>query len=295
MNPQQAAHWKNFVVGETLKAVAAHQPLSDVLIFKGARILNLHLGTNRQSLDIDSNLTPEFTSEHRDLDSQKTWLESQISPALRNYFEKQDPVRFTLLSATVRRDPPKIPHPRQWDALVVVIKVQDEKYRQVRNLPALELEIAAPEMLGPHAVTWISLDGLKLRGYALHRIAGEKLRAFLTSLPAYRTKMKSVPRPHRAKDIHDMARILAARPKEQEMFWRQAAEEFQLACQSRYVDCAGMETFLDDWEATRQTYETNVILKTVPIQEAEHALRTVVGLFERFHIFPLNFPLPPLQ
>lgn len=289
MDRQQAAQWQNLVVGEVLKAVVAHEPLRNALIFKGARILNIHLGTSRQSLDIDSNLAPEFASIHPNLDSQMAWLETHITPALRNYFEAQEPVRFTLQKIMVRRNPPKEPHPRQWDMLVVVIKVQDEKHRNVLGLPNVEIEIASPEPLGPEAITWITLDGLKLRGYALHRIAGEKMRAFLTSLPAYRKKMKGGERIHRAKDLHDLARILVAQPKDQEEFWIKAAHEFRLACESRYVDCSGLESFIEEWETTRNTYKMNATLNAVSFENAENALHTVVALFEKFRIFPLTF------
>jgi hypothetical protein len=32
---------------------SAHRPLRDALVFKGARILNLHLNTRRESLDME--------------------------------------------------------------------------------------------------------------------------------------------------------------------------------------------------------------------------------------------------
>src|SRR5690349_5569233 len=96
MNSQQRARWQNDVVGEVLKAMVAHKPLRDALYFKGARILHLHLGIDRQSLDIDSNFSADFVHKHPDLDGRKSWLENQIAPALRNYFESQEPVRFTV-------------------------------------------------------------------------------------------------------------------------------------------------------------------------------------------------------
>ena len=109
----------------------------------------------------------------------------------------------------------------------------------VRGLPMLEIDVAAPETLGPDAVETITVKGIPARVYALHRIAGEKLRAYLTSLPAYRRKMQGGDREFRVKDLHDIARILRARPVSDAKFWTEASHEFQLACESRLVDCRG--------------------------------------------------------
>jgi len=293
MNPSQAARWQNLVVGEVFKAIVANGPMRDALIFKGARVLNLRLGTDRQSLDIDSNFATQFVREHPDLDSRKNWIESHITPALRNFFESQNPVRYILQKVDVQQKPSKHPHVHGWTGLRVEIKVEDEKNKNIRGLPNAEIDIAAPEEFGPDAVTEVALDGLKLRAYTLHRIAGEKLRAFLTSLPAYRLKNEREIRPHRAKDIHDLARILAAQPTAKEHFWRQAAAEFKIACKCRYVDCAGLETFQEDWDMTRQAYNADPTLSGISFREAEDALRLVTGLFDRFGVFPLLCQQPP--
>jgi hypothetical protein len=126
--------------------------------------------------------------------------------------------------------------------------------------------------------------------YALHRIAGEKLRAYLTSLPAYRRKMQGGEREFRVKDLHDIARILRARPVSDANFWTEAGYEFKLACQSRLVDCRGLESFMENWSQARERYETDKSLVNVSFDEAEHALKTVVGLIEKQGIFPLEFP-----
>ena len=94
MNKTQQNEWKNRLLDEVLIAFAAHAGLRDVLIFKGARILNRLLGdAGRQSLDLDSNLTIEFTHGLEDLDGQKEYLEKNIVAALRTYFESSDIVR----------------------------------------------------------------------------------------------------------------------------------------------------------------------------------------------------------
>lgn len=292
MNKVQSERWKNQLVGEVFKAMVAHEALKNALIFKGARILNIHLGTERQSLDIDSNFLAEFVNKHPDLDVRKSWLEKHIEPAVRNYFESQEPVRFQLQGIKVKKSPLREPHERGWDGLVAEIKVRDELHPNIPNFPNAEIEIAAPELLGTNAVTSIELAGFTMRAYTLQRIAGEKLRAFLTSLPAYSKKMKRGTRAPRVKDLHDLARILEARPIENENFWREASAEFILACKSRYVDCPGVETFHEAWEVTRQAYETDANLPSIPFDKAEVALKTAVTFFEKVEIFPLVFEVP---
>ncbi len=291
MDSARQTEWKDELLGEILKAVSSHPPLRPALIFKGARILNLHLGSQRQSLDIDANLRVEFQREIPDRRMQADWFEAQLTMAVRNHFEEQDPVRYELESVKVVQNPPTTPHPRGWDVLVARIKVTDQKLRGVRTLPTVELEIAAPEELGADAVCEVPMDGLTVQAYALHRIAGEKMRAFLTSLPAYRTKISSAQREVRAKDLHDLARILEAKPIHDEGFWKRAAHEFQLACKSRYVDCEGPDTFRQEWDTTRAIYESEAKLNAVPWGEVEKAITCILGFFEQHGAFPLSFPL----
>lgn len=291
MNEALQTAWKDEILGEILRAASMHAPLKPVLIFKGARILNLHLGNQRQSLDIDANLNIEFQREIPDPQEQAAWFEKQLAFALRNHFEDQEPVRYELDSVKVVRNPPVTPHPRGWDGLVAKIKVTDQKHLGVRGLPTLDLEIAAPEKLGEHAVCELPMDELTIKAYALHRIAGEKMRAYLTSLPAYRNKINSPQRDVRAKDLHDLARILDAKPIKDEEFWMSAAHEFQLACESRYVDCEGPETFHQNWSRTKAIYESEAQLTAVPWQDADDSLSAILSLFQRLEVFPLSFPM----
>jgi len=150
--------------------------------------------------------------------------------------------------------------------------------------------VAAPETLGPDAVETLNVQGISARVYALHRIAGEKLRAYLTSLPSYRRKMQGGDREFRVKDLHDIARILRARPASDAEFWTKAGYEFQLACQSRLVDCRGLVSFMESWPLARERYETDRSLDKVSFDEAEQALKIVVGLIEGQGIFPMEFP-----
>jgi len=160
----------------------------------------------------------------------------------------------------------------------------------VRGLPVLEIDVAAAETLGPGAVETLTMEGIPARVYALHRIAGEKLRAYLTSLPSYRRKMEGGDREFRVKDLHDITRILQARPATDRKFWSDAGQEFQLACASRLVDCRGLESFMEDWPLARERYEKDGSLKSISFAEAESALQVVVGMFEQQKIFPLEYP-----
>ncbi len=165
--------------------------------------------------------------------------------AFRRHFERQNPVKYRLGRVKVDRQPPK-GHQRGWDAFILRIEVQDNSKEGVFGLPMLEIEVAVPETLGPDAVEALAGQGIPAKVYALHRIAGEKLRAYLTSLPAYRPKMQGGDREFRVKDLHDNARILRALPVSDARFWNDAGHEFLLACQSRLVDCRGLESFMEN-------------------------------------------------
>lgn len=292
MRQERRKEWVDVGLQEVLHAVGSNSNLRKVLVFKGARILNVYLGTHRQSLDIDSSLDVDFFESMPDRDDQAEWFREQLEQALRVHYESQDPVRYLLDSVVVRKNPKRLPHPRGWDGLVAEIHVSDELLNGVRGLPALELEIAAPELLGPDAVCELQIDGFSVQAYSLHRIAGEKLRAFLTSLSNYRRKMNSNERVARAKDLHDLVRILKAQPITEEIFWRKAADEFKLACESRYVDCVGVETFREHWESTRITYLEDPTLKAISWEDVEWALTEVIGFFDRIKIFPIYHTLP---
>lgn len=293
MNPRQQQNWKDEVLQHILAGVASSPHLREALIFKGARILSFHLHTQRQSLDIDSTLTVEFQRSHQFIEEQAQWFQQEIHSSLSHYFEGQDPVRFSLEHTKVTpTPPPSHPHPRGWGMLVVRLSVKDALQAGVRTLPALEIEIAAPEDLGPSAVEEITLHGVPLRAYSLSRIAGEKLRAFLTSLPHYRHKMDSQERAVRAKDLFDLSCILAARPIADTTFWKTVATEFVLACQSRFVDCEGQRSFQENWPATRQAYENDATLRPVPWAEAEASLLLILQHFTETGVFPLRYPLP---
>ena len=290
MNRETQKHWIDEVLNEVFLAVIASEPLRNALIFKGARILNLYLGDGRESLDIDSNVAPELVASIPGLEAQARFLEQHLPPALRRHFENQNPVRFELGDVKVDQRPPK-GHPRGWNAFLLRIQVRDNRWPGVIGLPRLEIDVAAPETLGPDAVEGRNIQGLSARVYALHRIAGEKLRAYLTSLPTNRQKMLGGEREFRVKDLHDIARILRARPESDLEFWAKTGREFELACESRLVGCRGLTSFMESWALAHERYDADGSLRAVPFAQAEHALKTVIGLLDQQEIFPLKFPM----
>jgi len=274
MNSLDRERWKSQVLDEIFVAIASSETLSRILVFKGARVLNLQLKTARQSLDIDSNLTRDFVRCHPDRLEQRAILEREFDRAIRRHFERQDNL-----------------HPRGWDAFDVTIQVKDLS-RNVGYLPRLELDVAAPEELREAAIGSIQVGQHHVLAYTLQRIAGEKLRAFLSTLPSYRNKVSKPGEAVRAKDLYDISQIFRVYGMEQLEFWRAVGQEFRVACQSRYIDCLGLTTFQEQWEVTRQTYQQATIPRDVPFDEAEVTLQAIVELFEEDKVIPFVFPLP---
>jgi hypothetical protein len=290
VNPKQHEEWKNAALREVFIAIASSDRLREVLIFKGARVLNQLLGIERVSLDLDSNMTTDFALEVTDLGAQAQYLEAQLRVALEEHFNHQAVVRYTLASAHVVPNPP---HPLGWTAHTARIRLNDAQFARVLGLPSLEVDISPPEKLSAHALHNMQVDNHFVRAYTLERIAGEKLRAFLSSLPAYRAKVRKPGDAIRVKDLYDIARIHRARSTRDEHFWQKAGVDFRLACESRYIDCAGLTTFHENWSGTKATFETDPTLpKNVMFDEVEHTLGEIVAFMERTGVLPFAFPLP---
>lgn len=290
MNRPDLERWKSEVLDQIFVALAGQHDLEDALVFKGARVLNILLNGGRQSLDIDANLTVDFVRQHPDREEQRLFLERSLTTVLRRFFNNQQPVRYELMGLRVINHPPR-GHPMGWDAFDIKINVNDLG-RQVRALPALTIDVASPEELLPTSVSRLWVAGRNIQAYALERIAGEKLRAFLSSLPTYRAKVKKPGEAVRTKDLYDIANIRRQRELSNHPFWLLAGQEFRLACKSRYIDCAGLTSFQEHWEVTRKTYFESSIPKEIPFDEAEAALVAVVAFFVANQIVPFEFPLP---
>jgi hypothetical protein len=290
MNQKDGDRWKSQVLDEIFVALAASKQLNEALVFKGARVLNVRLGIGRQSLDLDSNLVASFVQRYSDREAQRVFLEEEMTRAVRRHFERLEPVQYELAALKVRTYPPKS-HPMGWDAFKVRMNVNDLGKR-VSGLPALEIDVAAPEELLDTSVATIEVGGHHVNAYTLERIAGEKLRAFLSSLPTYRAKVKKPGEAVRVRDLYDVSRIRSVRGLEHVEFWRLAGEEFRVACRSRYIDCQGLTTFQEQWAVTRKTYEEATIPKDISFEQAEATLVAIVSFLEAQGIVPFAFPLP---
>lgn len=295
MNAIDQNIWLDEALGHVFRAIASNENLRKALVFKGARILAIHLGNDRKSLDLDSNLSSIESINISTKEDVPIFLRENIGRALERYFESQNPVRFSANNIKVQPSPAK-EHPRGWGGYDVFISLLDGQYQAVRGLPHLSVEVAAEETVGKDAVVELPLDeGIHARCHALHRIAAEKLRAFLQSLPRYCNKLTRPARAQRVKDLYDLARILRARPIDERGFWDAVVSEFKLACETRLVDCNGLDTFKEEWGQTKEQYEKDISLKQISFGEAEDTLVQIITYFSQLGIFPLTFPLPPLS
>jgi hypothetical protein len=257
-------------------------------------VLNVHLGSGRQSLDLDSNLMRDFVERHPDREEQRQVLERYVHRAISRHFETQDPVRSALQDLTVKSYPPRS-HPMGWDAFKIKLKVTDLARIGVKALPGIEIDVAAPEDLLPTSISTAMIGKNRPLAYTLERIAGEKMRAFLSSLPAYRAKLGRPGESVRAKDLYDLARILRTCPIGKSDFWETVGREFRIACRSRYIDCFGLDTFVEQWQVTANTYSRDpTIPKDISIEEARTALEGIVGFMTSNSIIPFEHPMPSL-
>ncbi len=293
MNPDEAENWKEELLIEIFLALSKHQPLQTMLVFKGARVLNELLQTvGRRSLDIDSNLLRSFVDSTPDRKQQQANLEKELSIAITRHFEGQSPVKYSLERVSIKPQPPKN-HPYGWDAYHVKVSVIDHTRPGVRGLPSLTLDVAAPEALLEDSIAPLRLGSETILAYTLERVAGEKLRAFLSSLPQYREKVKKPGEAVRVKDIFDIARIARQRPLDNNEFWSKAGKEFRLACEFRFIDCLGIDSFEQDLATTQSAYENDpTIPNEISFNDAWQTIREVTAFLEANAIIPFEFPLP---
>ena len=292
MNTADADDWKEEVLIEIFKALLDHKSLHSILVFKGARVLNERLQQiGRRSLDIDSNLLQSFVESTPSRVSQQDQIERELNIAISRHFERQSPVKYSLDRIRITPRPPRA-HPRGWDAFDVRITIVDYTRPNVRGLPSVSLDIAAPEALREGSIAPLTIDASTVWAYTLERIAGEKLRAFLSTLPAYRSKVNKPGEIVRVKDIFDIARIGREKPLDDREFWLKAGDEFRLSCESRLIDCLGLESFEQDLVTTRSSYENDPTLpKQIDFDEAWYVIREIADFLEVNRIIPFEFPI----
>lgn len=296
MNRKQQQAWQREAIDMAFRALAGSRELSETLVYKGACVLALRLGGNqRASYDLDANLLHTFTQRYPDRQSQRLKLEELIQNAITEYIETQDPIRFELQSIRVDPTPPN-DHPRGWNAFKVIVRLRDRQNDGVLGLPRVDFDVAAPEELGIHATAPLNLGDGEVFAYTLERIAGEKMRAFLYSLPAHQRKKNSRRDTVRVKDLYDVARILQKYPLTVADFWTTAGHEFQIACRSRFVDCSGIEAFSEELDVTRATYERDATLpKDIEFNAAWTAVQAIVTFWADAQCLPFNHPAPAVH
>ena len=267
------------LLDEILAALAGTRQLEDALVFKGARVLHKLLGAGRPSIDLDANLTYKFLDDHPHREGQRQFLEQAFTQAIR--------VRVPQLTALSVKCFPHKSHPMGWDGFKVSLKIND-----LGKTVTLDIDLAAPEELLDTSTTTIDVRGQAVVVYNLERIAGEKLRAFLSSLPTYRAKMRKLDEAVRARDLYDLTHIYRVHGLDDVPFWLRAGEEFRVACCSRYVDCRGWMSFQEQWAITRQAYESANLPEDIALAEAEATLRAIVGFLDAEGVVPFEYPWP---
>lgn len=296
MKHEDRIRWQTTALDLVFDAIAASETLSKLLVFKGARVLNILLETQqRQSLDIDSNIFDEnFRTEFPSRLAQADYIQEKFRDALSSFFRQMVPQSYVLKNLTVKVKPRNHGHRRGWNAFEVRINLDDLLKPGVRGLPVLTIDIAAPEELLDDSL--VSIKNGKIQVYRIERIAGEKLRAFLSSLPAYRRKLSERPRNVRAKDLYDIARIMQRYPlRKNTEFWLRVGLDFHIACKSRFVDCKGLDSFAENLPVTRKTYiETATIPDDITFEEAWAIITKLVVFFEENKVLPFHFPLKSL-
>ncbi len=296
MNPTEMDAWKQEMLERVLEAMAESAEIRERLVFKGARVLRHRLsGVARGSLDIDSNLLPTAFPAGTELQLQATKLRRWLHECLTSSFASERVERYRVVGLTVKAKP-RDGHPRGWTMLVARIRV-DDLSRDVRNFPALMIEMASPEPMTLRSMAPLVLERGTVNAHTLERITGEKLRAFLSSLPAYRSKANKPHAAIRAKDIYDLATIHGARPPSDHTdFWQTVGAEFALTCQARFVDCAGWSSFAAGESATKSQYEDATIIPTdISFDKAWAALEDLVRCLEGHGLFPMAFPFPQAE
>ncbi|MFT3882955.1 MAG: nucleotidyl transferase AbiEii/AbiGii toxin family protein [Gemmatales bacterium] len=289
--------WNSVVLDVVFTALASSAELSKMLIYKGARVLRLRLNENiRASFDIDACLSGLAINTDRPIDdAQLERIRKLVHGVVVDYFEAQEPVRYELIQSSIAPRRKLGPHPRGWDIYLLKLNVNDLSGQEDLSNQRGELiiDIAKPELTSENSVSPLAMDGYSIQAVTLERIAGEKLRAFLSHLPNYRRKIREKTQiTRRVKDLYDLVRILRRRPITNLVFWRIAGQEFRLACESRLIDCIGLASFKDEWEETTIAYTADKTLPNdVTLDEVNLAIEQIAGLLEKDRITPFSFPM----
>lgn len=254
MNRNNRENWKDEALDFILVAIAQDHELNACLIFKGARLMRGRVTSmRRRSLDLDATIARNSQATGSSAAETAAWFEARLSKAIERAAESEQPVRYALNRIRVTPSPNQL-HPHGWQGFVVEVQFVDRRRPGVLGIPRLDIDLAAPEELGPGAIETIEFNGTSLHAYTIARQAAEKLRAILQSLPV---------------------------------------AVFVAACHDRLVDCAGWETFAENEEVTARDYRNDANLRgEASFEDAWKALRLIVADLDRRGIFPIRNPLP---
>jgi hypothetical protein len=266
VNVSEQQRWREDLLEAFAAAIGNDRTLIDAFVFKGARVLALHVPSHsRASLDLDAAVRPghEWT---------QVTLEAALTGALRRRFVNEDPRRFELVALTVEPRPRK-PHPRGWDGWIVKITARAAG-SSVRNPPVVNVDLAASEPWREGALCQREIGGALVWTYTLERQLGEKGRALLKSL------QPETKRAIRAKDVYDLAWTARTHPvSDASRLWGTAAHHFADACESREVSFDGMPSLNAHRDAIRDSYVKDQTLNAVHFDEAWQALHAIMDLW----------------
>jgi predicted nucleotidyltransferase component of viral defense system len=280
MNPSEFERWNFDALSQILHALAENAFFRTNLIFKGAIILSRYLPTSRKSLDIDSNLASDFVGITPGRVQQEKILKSNLEQAISRHFEIQ-------IKSKV--------HPRGWAGFEITISIKDHENLGVRGLPNLYMDVAAPEVLSKDSLKKMPLGRSEIHVYSLERITGEKARAYLTTLPTYRKKIGGFEKSARVRDLYDLTKILQNKGISNTTFWEIAGREFELACESRFVDCMEPDCFFEEWSIIEGLYlNAPTIPKDISIGEIKKTILAISNFWAKKGIIPFSFPLAPV-
>lgn len=294
MEKENQQLWIRDALDSIFEAFACSSDVKNMLIFKGARILNMHLhNKGRMSLDIDSNVSYRLLRQNTTKSSQAEAIATTIQTSLQSYFLHQKRLRYQLSKVTIFPKPPKEDHPFGWNGFELKINLIDNTLKSQRGVPSLKIDIAYPEELTDNSIcTMPTLSG-EIKCYSLERITGEKMRAYLSTLPEYCNKIGKIFRDIRVKDVYDLSKILRYKPITDIRFWNIAGKEFKVACSSRYIDCQGITSFQQNISKAKMLYQGDkTIPKDISCDQAFNNLNKVIETWEKSEL--LNFRNDPI-
>jgi hypothetical protein len=80
----------------------------------------------------------------------------------------------------------------------------------------------------------------------------------------------------RVKDLYNLTKTLQLKPLPNKRFGTNAGNEFQLACEARYVDCTGLDSQHEGWTETKELYlKDPTIPKDLAFDKGERARQSV--------------------